>query len=213
MTIVRGLLQLFIQRQLQLVAISFLVFAFGVSSSSVNADTRGKAPGSAKPVESEASTARDELLSNLHAALAKSASENEARTLSQQIWAIWLSHQNPTINKLMQDALDARRRTEFDSAISLLDTIIERQPDYAEAWNQRATIYFMMGKYDQSLEDVAETLKREPRHFGALSGRGMIRLRQGRDALAWQNFEAARKIHPYIGGRHLVPKSVRETDT
>jgi len=113
----------------------------------------------------------------------------------------------------MQDALAARQRSQFDLAISLLDEIIEREPTYAEAWNQRATIYFMIGKYEKSLEDVAETLKREPRHFGALSGRGMIRLRQGRDALAWQNFEAARKIHPYIGGRQLIPKSVRETDT
>jgi len=207
------LLQLFVQRQLRLVVMSCLVLAISMATTNVSADTIEKSPETDKPLVGQASAAREKLLSSLHDALAKSVSENEARTFSQQIWAVWLSHQNPTINKLMQDALDARRRTEFDSAISLLDTIIERQPDYAEAWNQRATIYFMMGKYEKSLEDVAETLKREPRHFGALSGRGMIRLRQGRDALAWQNFEAARKIHPYFGGRHLIPKSVRETDT
>lgn len=205
MTMLRGLLQL--------VAVSALVLACGMAASSVHADSQDKVPEAGKPLEKKAAAARAELLSQLHDALAKSASESEARTLSQQIWAIWLSHQNPTINKLMQDVLAARGRSQFDLAIGLLDTIIERQPDYAEAWNQRATIYFMMGNYEKSLEDVAETLKREPRHFGALSGRGMIRLRQGRDALAWQNFEAARKIHPYIAGRHLIPKSVRETRT
>ncbi|MFK7967441.1 MAG: tetratricopeptide repeat protein [Burkholderiaceae bacterium] len=173
----------------------------------------GKSGDEASSNATPAEIARQELLDNLHSALAKSASEQEARRYSQQIWAVWLSHPKPTINKLMQDALAARQRSNFDFAISLLDTIIEREPAYAEAWNQRATIYFMVGKYEDSLKDVAETLKREPRHFGALSGRGMIRLRQGQDALAWQNFEEARKIHPYIGGRHLIPKSVRETDT
>ncbi len=178
------------------------VLATGFASPSVSAQT----PGQSIP-------ARAELLDKLHAALADSSSPREAQLYSQQIWALWLSHPDPAINQLMQDALAARRAERFDVAISLLDQIIERQPDYAEAWNQRATIYFMIGDYEKSLEDVAETLKREPRHFGALSGRGMIRLRQGRDALAWQNFEAARKIHPYIGGRESVPKSAREIDT
>ncbi len=189
-----------------------------IMSAPVNADTAeppasGKTDDEAFSGAKEADVARRELLDNLYAGLAASSSEQEARRFSQQIWAVWLSHPNPTINKLMQDVLEARQRSRFDFAISLLDTIIEREPDYAEAWNQRATIYFMIGKYEESLKEVAETLKREPRHFGALSGRGMIRLRQGQDALAWQNFEAARKIHPYIGGRHLIPKSMRETET
>lgn len=178
------------------------VLAIGFVFSSVNAQTPGQPAG-----------ARAELLDKLHAALADSSSPREAQLYSQQIWALWLSHPDPAINQLMQDALAARQGQRFELAISLLDQIIERQPDYAEAWNQRATIYFMIGNYEKSLEDVAETLKREPRHFGALSGRGMIRLRQGRDALAWQNFEAARKIHPYIAGRESVPKSAREIDT
>ena len=178
------------------------VLAIGFASPPVSAQTPG-----------HSLAARAELLDKLHAALAESASPQEAHLYSQQIWALWLSHPDPAINQLMQEALAARQEEKFDAAISLLDQIIERQPDYAEAWNQRATIYFMIGQYEKSLEDVAETLKREPRHFGALSGRGMIRLRQGRDALAWQNFEAARKFHPFIGGRQAVPKSAREIDT
>ncbi|MEH6473777.1 MAG: tetratricopeptide repeat protein [Halopseudomonas sp.] len=113
--------------------------------------------------------------------------------------------ENPDVDRLMGEAMQARRWYDFDKALLLLDQIVEIDPSYAEAWNQRATIYFHRGDYEQALEAVAKTLEREPRHFGALAGRGMIRLRQGSSALAIQNIKAAVAFHPYLRERALLP--------
>lgn len=165
----------------------------------------------AAPSDSE--SVRTQLLDQLHAKLAQTEIAAEAAMLARQIWAVWLHHADPVINDLMQQVLAARRAGRWQHAHDLTDIIIRRQPDYAEGWNQRATVRFVMGQYEASLEDVAQTLELEPRHFGALSGRGMIRLKQGKDALAWQNFEAARRLHPFVIERSLIPPSARETDT
>ncbi|MGH1361612.1 MAG: tetratricopeptide repeat protein [Burkholderiaceae bacterium] len=188
-----------------------IVFLLASSIAVATGQTPPEKAGS--PAFAQALKAREKLLDSLHDALAQAQTAAEANALAGQIWAVWLSHHNPAINDLMQQVLAARRAGRWQYAIELTGIILESDPSYAEAWNQRATIRFMLGQYEASLEDVAETLKREPRHFGALAGRGMIRLRQGRDALAWQNFEAARKWHPFVIERGLVPPSAREVQT
>lgn len=152
-------------------------------------------------------------LDRLHAMLLDADSELEGEAVAGQIWALWLSHPDPDIDALMKEVLEARRSQRFELAIELLDRLVVQMPDYAEGWNQRATIRYLMGDYEASLQDIAQTLAREPRHFGALSGRGMVRLQQGREALAWQSFEAARHVHPWIASRNLVPPEGRETRT
>lgn len=88
--------------------------------------------------------------------------------------------------------------------------MIEIDPTFPEAWNQRATIHFLRGDYAQSLADVATTLELEPRHFGALAGRGIIRLRQGKSALAIQSIKAALAFHPFLRERTLIPPQFLE---
>jgi tetratricopeptide (TPR) repeat protein len=110
----------------------------------------------------------------------------------------------------MQEAMQKRGNYDFAGAVEILSRIIELNPDYPEAWNQRATVYYYQEKYEASLEDIARTLELEPRHFGALSGRAMIRLYQSKPALARQNILKASEIHPYLKERNLFPDSTNQ---
>ena len=80
----------------------------------------------------------------------------------------------------------------------IFNHIVRIAPDYAEGWNRRATVRYLMGDYKGSLADIGETLKREPRHFGALSGRGLVMVKLGRDRDALKSFEAAIAINPHV---------------
>lgn len=142
----------------------------------------------------------DELFNKLKIA----PNESVAQEYANSIWQIWFRSGDSKIDTLMQQAMSERRSANYDGAIKILDQVIKLKPDYAEGWNQRATLYFMQQEYEKSLEDVARTLQLEPRHFGALSGRAVIRLRQGKPALAVQNLMQALEIHPYLPERVLL---------
>ena len=181
------------------------------ATSGERADSRQ--PSAATDSLTAALAERASRLDRLHQMLLDAADERQGQAIAGQIWAVWLSHPDPRIDALMKDVVAAREEQRFDTAIELLDRLVSVAPDYAEGWNQRATIRYLLGDYEGSLLDIAETLAREPRHFGALSGRGMVRLQQGKQALAWQSFEAARQVHPWIASRSLVPPESRETQT
>ncbi|MEZ5660149.1 MAG: hypothetical protein R3E83_16890 [Burkholderiaceae bacterium] len=78
-------------------------------------------------------------------------------------------------------------------------------PEYAEGWNQRATTYYEMGDDRRSLQDIAQTLARQPRHFGAISGRALIAIRARDPQTAIDNIEAAQRIHPFVGLARMLP--------
>ena len=153
---------------------------------------------------------RAERLDQLFVTLKQAPDEGSARLIEHQIWKLWMTTGNPEVDGLMQQVMEARRWRDFDKALALLDRVVEIDPAYAEAWNQRATIAFQRGDYEKALEYVARTLELEPRHFGALAGRGIIRLHQGKSALAIQNIKAAMVFHPYLRERNLVPPQFRD---
>ncbi len=144
-------------------------------------------------------------LDALFTKLAEAADEQTAFAVEHEIWILWTHTGNPDIDELMGEAMRRRGNYDFRGALEVLDRLVETAPDYPEAWNQRATVYFHLGEFENSLMDVAEALRLEPRHFGALAGRGVIRLQQGRPALAYQNILAAMEIHPWIRERSLLP--------
>ena len=106
----------------------------------------------------------------------------------------------------MGDLLAARRLGDYSRAMGLADGMIAEHPHYAEAWNQRATLHYLLGDLGSALADCAEVLAREPRHFGALSGRALIHLQQGKRGLALRDMAAALKLHPFLNERHLFPE-------
>jgi tetratricopeptide (TPR) repeat protein len=146
-----------------------------------------------------------ESLDDLFAALKQSPDEMSARELEDRIWRTWFQSGDEQIDELMQQAMQRRGVYDFNGAHELLDQVIDKKPDYAEAWNQRATVYFNQGEHEKSLEAIARTLELEPRHFGSMAGRAVIRLQQGKAALAYQNVVEAMKVHPYLKERAFFP--------
>ena len=102
----------------------------------------------------------------------------EAAEVDQRIWLLWLHSEDKAVNRLMAQGVIAMQRGALDRALDRFDEIVERAPDFAEGWNKRATVLYMMGRHRDSVADVQQVLNLEPRHYGALSGLGMI---PGRD--------------------------------
>lgn len=132
-----------------------------------------------------------------------------ASQITDQIWSMWMNPDDPTLAGRMSEIAVATANGDRKSALEMLDQVVIDYPDYAEGWNQRATLYFMLGRLDDSLADIDKVLKLEPRHFGALAGRVMIYLRRGQHAEALREMLAALKIHPYLSGREWFPELER----
>jgi tetratricopeptide (TPR) repeat protein len=130
----------------------------------------------------------------------------EAGTIVQEIWAIWFAPTVPDLADRMKQAGVAQARGDPAKALEIFGGIVADYPDYAEGWNQRATLYYELGNLDGSLADIAKVLELEPRHFGALSGRVLIELRQGKRDLALKDMQAALAIDPYLSEKELFPE-------
>jgi tetratricopeptide (TPR) repeat protein len=124
----------------------------------------------------------------------------EARQLEQRIWGIWNEHQDVIAQDLLEHASVAMAGRDWTGAERLLNELIERQPGFAEAWNRRATLRWLTNDAVGSMHDVQQTLALEPRHFGALSGMGLILMAAGRDHGATRAFEAALALAPWLDG-------------
>jgi tetratricopeptide (TPR) repeat protein len=129
-----------------------------------------------------------------------------AKQIEQRIWATWFVSPSDTANLLMGRVRKAVETKDLDVALQLLDALIKIRPDYVEAWNRRATVYFMKNEYGKSLADIREVLKREPRHFGALSGLGMILQELGEDRRALEAYRRALAVYPRI---EKLPETVK----
>lgn len=145
-------------------------------------------------------------LDALFAQLKAAPDENAARAITDEIWRIWMTPPDPRLAARMQDVMMLRQTADFASAIGLLDEIVVAYPSYAEGWNQRATIYYMLGNYEKSLADIDKVLEFEPRHFGALVGRAVIYKTMGKEDLALADIQAALAIHPFLAERALFPQ-------
>ncbi len=140
------------------------------------------------------------LLDNLMARLQRSTSQRQAKAIEQTILQLWLRVYSPSVEVLMKQAIRAMNDEKYAPALTLLDTVIELKPDYAEAWNKRATAYFYERDYERSLADIEEVLQLEPRHFGALTGRGLVERARGKKKEALNAFREALEIHPFLEG-------------
>ena len=149
-----------------------------------------------------------EVLDSLFGKLHNVKSSESATLLANAIWKIWSRSGSPTADMLLRQAERAMRAGQQRVAISILSTIIDQYPDFAEAWNKRATAYFLSYDYDRSIADIKEVLKREPRHFGALSGLGLIYQRLGKNKKALKAFRRALAIHPFLGEAGVAVKNL-----
>jgi tetratricopeptide (TPR) repeat protein len=121
-----------------------------------------------------------------------------ARVVESRIQALWMVSGSDTTDLLMTRAKKALDLKDVDLSIQLLDAVIETKPDYVEGWNRRATLYFMKKDFGASLADLRQVLAREPRHFGALVGLGMILQEIDEDKMALTVLRRALELHPHL---------------
>ena len=122
------------------------------------------------------------------------------------IWQIWNRSGDPEIDKLFAQGVQQMQAAALDDALATFNEIVLRKPDFAEGWNKRATIYFLRGQYEKSLADCAEVFKRNPQHFGALSGAGQIHLQLGNPRRALEFFRRAVEVNPNLDGAgQMIP--------
>ena len=129
-----------------------------------------------------------------------------AKQVENRIWAIWLASGSDTADLLMSRVKGAIEAKDTKLAVQLLDSIIEIKPNYIEAWNRRATLFFALKDYGRAMADIREVLNREPRHFGALAGLGMILEEVGEDKLALDAYRKALAVNPHM---QKIPEQVK----
>jgi tetratricopeptide (TPR) repeat protein len=144
--------------------------------------------------------ARTHNLDFLFGALKVAPDEASAKSIEDRIWAQWLVSGSDTCNLLMVRVKNAIEADNYDLAIRLLDAIIEIRPKYVEAWNRRATVFFLKKDYGSALSDLRQVLAREPRHFGALAGLGAIMQDIGDEKHALDAYRRALEIDPHLKG-------------
>ena len=152
----------------------------------------------------------DPRLDNLFLILQSSEQQIEVRAAENLIWSTWIQHGDGDINRLMQVGIKAMADRRLDDAVEVFTALIDQAPDYAEAWNKRATVYFIQGKLALSSADVAQTLALEPRHFGELRGLGQIEMLRGNGDAALKAFEDAVKVHPRLAGMHDLIRDLKQ---
>lgn len=136
----------------------------------------------------------------LFGALKAAPDDASAKAIEDRIWAVWSGAGNETTNLLMSRAKKAADDKDYDLALRMLSAIIEIKPDFTEAWNRRATVYFLKKDYVNSIADIGKVLAREPRHFGALSGLGLIMQDMGDDKHALDAYRKALEVYPRLKG-------------
>ena len=138
----------------------------------------------------------DERLDDLFSTLLISTDLTTIRSTENQIWEIWFNHANEDVEQLIQMGVTRMNYNRYAEAMLIFTQLIENFPDYAEGWNRRATLHYILGNLDESVADIEKVLELEPRHFGALSGLGLVFLQQKQLSKAKQAFENLVDLHP-----------------
>ena len=140
------------------------------------------------------------MLDTLFAKLQTATDPVAVQSLEAAIWEQWIVIPDTGQRELMMRGIAEMQQHQLKASVETFTRLIEIAPDISEAWNKRATAHWLLGNFPASLSDICETVKREPRHFGAYSGLGMIRAEMGEYARAVAAFELARKYNPHIVG-------------
>ena len=141
----------------------------------------------------------DHRLDQLFDLLLKADNDNKINEIILNIWEIWHETNDPKIEADFYRGMESVRTGDLLMSVAFFTRVIEKNPTFAEGWNKRATVYFMLGKIDKSMIDIIETLKLEPRHFGAMDGMASIFIQT-------QQFYKAIGIYDQI--LKIFPKSI-----
>ena len=163
-----------------------------------------------KIVPPEVKRPDDSELDNLFVALKRVADSESADQVEEEIWRIWTVAGERDLDRLMVRGIFSMSREKYNDAMDAFDEIINRAPGFAKGWNKRAMVRCLRGDYVSAVDDIEQALALEPRHFGALSGLGMVSLALGEEERALEAFETALDLHPHISGADTHIKELRE---
>lgn len=152
----------------------------------------------------------DERLPRLFEQLQFSSTVGDAKVVETVIWGLWDQYPDEAVQSLFDQGVRAMASRRFGRAIELFSGVVGLAPDFAEGWNKRATAYYIVGRYRDSLGDIERTLELEPRHFGALSGRGLVYEKLGDLEASLASFEAALEVHPRLTSARLNAEAIRQ---
>ncbi len=151
----------------------------------------------------------DPRLEALFARLKAAPDARAAQEVEASIWHIWVQSDDQVIGMLMAQGVAAMTRRDLRAALGKFDQIVKIAPGFAEGWNKRATVNYLLGNYPGSLYDIERTLNLEPRHFGALSGRGLVLIELDQQGRALESFEAALEVYPKLPGASRNAEALR----
>ena len=146
---------------------------------------------------------KDPRLDKLFQQLKTAANTEAAQPVEEQIWEIWLQSGDQNVDALMAIGVSAMNDSDYAQAYRAFSRVVDLAPSFAEGWNKRATVLYLMGRYEDSIKDIDKTLALEPRHFGALSGLGLCNAQLDREKEALDAFEKALAINPNMPGIKL----------
>ena len=150
------------------------------------------------------------ILNKLFDQLIETKDLKSAEQIEKRIWSVWNKH--PNNNKLtdkMKFGTELMQYGDYNYALKVFDNIIVTDPQWSEAWNKRATLYFLMNKFKSSLNDIDKVLSMEPRHFGAISGQARIFIKLQKYEKAIKSIEKALEFYPTFKSRELIPEIER----
>ena len=159
---------------------------------------------------SSAQSSQEKVLNNLFNQLKKVNNSKSAVLLEAKIWSIWNEH--PTNNKLterLEFGTELMQYGDYNYALKVFNNIIVSDPKWSEAWNKRATVYFLMSQFKDSLNDIDKVLNIEPRHFGALSGQARIFIKLQKYEKAIKSINKALSFYPKFKSGELIPEIER----
>ena len=151
--------------------------------------------GGSQPVNADQNDPR---LSGLFETLVSGSSPQQAQQIETSIWRIWTVHPNNNANAKMQNGVQLMQGGDLPKAEQIFTALLDDHPNFAEAWNKRATVRFFRGNDAGSRQDILQVIQLEPRHFGALSGLGMIEIRRGNFLNALNAYQAAFRVNPNL---------------
>jgi tetratricopeptide (TPR) repeat protein len=146
---------------------------------------------------------KDPRLDKLFQQLKTAANTESSQPIEEQIWEIWVESGDQNVDALMAIGVAALNDSDYAQAYRAFSRIVALAPNFAEGWNKRATVLYLMGRYDESIKDIGKTLALEPRHFGALSGLGLCNAQLQKEKEALDAFEKALAINPNMPGIKL----------
>ena len=150
------------------------------------------------------------MLDDLFAQLRTATAPAEIEALQNGIWQLWLTSNDVATDKELEAGMRAMQSGDYTIAIMHLTSIVLLNPAFTEAWNKRATAHYLRGEYRASLADISETLRREPRHFGALWGQASILRQLGEYRRALDTLSRLSAICPHLPGLREQQLSLRE---